>query len=46
MAGISPRIHFVAYLILVGRLIVSAAFILASLPKVQDPAAFAISMEG
>jgi uncharacterized membrane protein YphA (DoxX/SURF4 family) len=46
MAGISPRIHFVAYLILVGRLIVSAAFILASLPKVQDPAAFAISIEG
>ena len=46
MAGISPRIHFAAYLILIGRLIVSAAFILASLPKIQDPATFAISVEG
>ena len=46
MAGISPRIHFAAYLILIGRLFVSAAFILASLPKIQDLAAFAISIEG
>ena len=46
MVGISPRIHFVAYLILIGRLIVSAAFIIAALPKIQDPATFAISVEG
>ena len=45
MAGISPRIHFAAHLILIGRLIVSATFILASLPKIQDLAAFAISVE-
>jgi uncharacterized membrane protein YphA (DoxX/SURF4 family) len=35
-----------AYLILIGRLVVSAAFILAALPKIQDPAAFAVSVEG
>tara|TARA_B100000989_G_scaffold268369_1_gene223040 strand:+ start:731 stop:1222 length:492 start_codon:yes stop_codon:yes gene_type:complete len=49
MAGISPRIRstaFLAYLILIGRLIVSAAFILAALPKIQDPEAFTASVEG
>ena len=49
MAGISPRTSsasFPAHLILIGRLIASAAFILAALPKIQDPAAFAISVEG
>ncbi len=35
-----------AYLMLIGRLILSVAFILAALPKIQDPAAFAISVEG
>ena len=46
MAGISPRASSTAYLILIGRLIVSATFILAALPKIQDPAAFATSVEG
>lgn len=46
MAGISPRIRFMPYLFLIGRLILSAAFILAALPKIQEPAAFAISVEG
>ena len=46
MAGISPRAPSTAYLILIGRLIVSATFILAALPKIQDPAAFATSVEG
>ena len=46
MAGISPRTPSKAYLILIGRLIVSATFILAALPKIQDPAAFATSVEG
>ena len=46
MAGISPRAPSTAYLILIGRLIVSATFILAALPKMQDPAAFATSVEG
>ena len=48
MAGI--RLHsstpYPAYLILIGRLIVSATFILAALPKIQDPAAFTTSVEG
>tara|TARA_B100000497_G_scaffold111385_1_gene131451 strand:+ start:53 stop:496 length:444 start_codon:yes stop_codon:yes gene_type:complete len=34
------------YLILIGRLVISATFILAALPKIQDPAAFAVSVEG
>lgn len=46
MAGVNPRIRSMAYLILIGRLIVSAAFILAALPKIQDPAAFTTSVEG
>ena len=46
MVGVNPRIRFMAYLILIGRLVVSAAFILAALPKIQDPAAFAVSVEG
>ena len=46
MAGISPRTPSTAYLILIGRLIVSATFILAALPKIQDPAAFMTSVEG
>ena len=46
MAGISPRTPSSAYLILIGRLIVSATFILAALPKIQDPAAFMTSVEG
>ncbi len=46
MAGVNPRTRPMAYLILIGRLILSAAFILAALPKIQDPAAFAISVEG
>lgn len=35
-----------AYLILIIRLVLSAAFILAALPKVQDPVAFATSVDG
>ena len=46
MAGVNTRTRPMAYLILIGRLILSAAFILAALPKIQDPAAFAISVEG
>ena len=46
MAGIRPKAPSTAYLILIGRLIVSATFILAALPKIQDPAAFATSVEG
>ena len=46
MAGISPRAPTTAYLILIGRLIISTTFILAALPKIQDPAAFATSVEG
>ena len=46
MAGVNPRIRSMAYLILIGRLVVSAAFILAALPKIQDPTAFAVSVEG
>ena len=46
MAGISPRTPSKAYLILIGRLIASATFILAALPKIQDPAAFMTSVEG
>ena len=46
MAGVNPEVRSMAYLVLLGRLIVSAAFILAALPKIQDPAAFAVSVEG
>ena len=46
MAGVKPEVRSMAYLVLLGRLIVSAAFILAALPKIQDPAAFATSVEG
>ena len=46
MAGVNPRIRPMAYLVLLGRLVVSAAFILAALPKIQDPTAFAVSVEG
>lgn len=46
MAGINPRVRSMLYLMLIGRLILSAAFILAALPKIQDPAAFAASVEG
>ena len=46
MAGVNPRIRSMAYLILIGRLVVSAVFILAALPKIQDPVAFAVSVEG
>lgn len=35
-----------AYLILIARLVVSAAFILAALPKIQDPVAFATAVDG
>ena len=46
MAGVNLEVRSMAYLMLIGRLILSAAFILAALPKIQDPAAFAISVEG
>lgn len=35
-----------AWFLLIGRLLVSAAFILAALPKIQDPVAFAASVDG
>ena len=46
MAGVNLEVRSMAYLMLIGRLTLSAAFILAALPKIQDPAAFAISVEG
>jgi len=42
MAEINPK----AYLLLIARLVLSAAFLLAALPKIQDPVAFAASVEG
>lgn len=35
-----------AYLVLIARLVLVAAFLLAALPKIQDPLAFAVSVEG
>lgn len=35
-----------AYFVLIARLVLAAAFLLAALPKIQDPAAFATSVEG
>jgi len=46
MAAVNLEVRSMAYLMLIGRLILSATFILAALPKIQDPAAFAISVEG
>ena len=39
------EINAKAYLVLVARLVVAGAFILAALPKIQDPVAFASSVE-
>jgi len=39
------EINAKAYLVLAARLAVAAAFILAALPKIQDPVAFATSVE-
>lgn len=39
------QINTKAYLVLVARLIVAATFIMAALPKIQDPLAFAESVE-
>ena len=46
MAAVNLEVRSMDYLMLIGRLTLSAAFILAALPKIQDPAAFAISVEG
>lgn len=46
MAEISAPISPKAYLLLIARPVVSAAFIMAALPKIQDPVAFAVSVEG
>lgn len=40
------EINYRAYLLLIARLVVSAAFLLAAMPKIQDPVAFAASIEG
>lgn len=40
------QINAKAYVTLIARLVVSAAFLLAALPKIQDPVAFAVSVEG
>lgn len=37
---------YLAYLRLLARLAVAAAFLLAALPKIQDPVAFAASVQG
>jgi uncharacterized membrane protein YphA (DoxX/SURF4 family) len=39
-------VNMKAYLILIVRLVLAAAFILAALPKIQDPVAFATSVDG
>jgi uncharacterized membrane protein YphA (DoxX/SURF4 family) len=40
------RLNSQAYFILIARLVLSAAFLLAALPKIQDPVAFTVSVEG
>ena len=42
MAEINPK----AYLLLIARLLLAGAFLMAALPKIQDPVAFANSIEG
>jgi uncharacterized membrane protein YphA (DoxX/SURF4 family) len=42
MGGMNSK----AYLVLIARLVLSAAFLFAALPKIQDPVAFAVSVEG
>ena len=42
MAGINVK----AYLLLIARLLLSGAFLLAALPKIQDPGAFAVAIDG
>jgi len=42
MGELNPK----AYLVLIARLVLSAAFLFAALPKIQDPVAFAASVEG
>jgi uncharacterized membrane protein YphA (DoxX/SURF4 family) len=42
MAGINVT----AYLLLIARLLLSGAFLLAALPKIQDPVAFAVAIDG
>ena len=40
------RLNARAFFSLLGRLVLAAVFILAALPKIQDPVAFAASIEG
>jgi uncharacterized membrane protein YphA (DoxX/SURF4 family) len=40
------EINAKAYLLLIARLLLAAVFLLAALPKIQDPVAFASSIEG
>lgn len=40
------EINIKAYLLLIARLVVCGTFLLAALPKIQDPVAFAASIEG
>ena len=40
------KINIRAYLLLIARLIISGTFLLAALPKIQDPVAFNASVEG
>ncbi|MDQ8208499.1 MauE/DoxX family redox-associated membrane protein [Coraliomargarita sp. SDUM461003] len=42
MAAINAK----AYLLLIARLVLSAVFLLAAFPKIQDPVAFTASIEG
>ena len=39
------KMKFVNYIVLLVRLVLVAAFLLAAIPKIQDPVAFAISVE-
>lgn len=40
------RINISGFILLLGRLLLAAVFIMAALPKLQDPVAFAVSIEG
>lgn len=40
------KINHRAYLVLIARLVLSGAFLMAALPKIQDPVAFATSIGG
>jgi uncharacterized membrane protein YphA (DoxX/SURF4 family) len=46
MATIKTSLNGKAYALLIARLVLSAVFLLAALPKLQDPVAFAAAING